>query len=144
MGAAVIVKDGRAWAAYTELEEYRAGMWRRITEEPHRIAWLSRAVAILRDIPRFTSAMRQALAEWPVSCRVAFDTPTLNKPVWLAHAGACLVDHVPEEFMRLGYWELTEEDKAAADHAAAAVAAEYREPLAHDDLPLFSRNGHGA
>jgi hypothetical protein len=132
----MIDRGGRVWAAYTELEEYDAGMWRRVSAEGARAAWLTKAVELLRDIPAFEAAMRLALRSWPRSCLVAFTNPSLNKPVWLAHAGAALTRSIPEEFMRLGYWELNDGERKAADDAAERCAAEWRrEPTA--GLPLF-------
>lgn len=62
--------SGRVWAAYTELEEYHAGMWRRVAGDEERSAWLGKACALLRDIPAFEEAMRRALNAWPTSCAV--------------------------------------------------------------------------
>lgn len=138
----MIDKGGRVWAAYTELEEYHAGMWRRVAGEAERARWLTAAVALLSDIPSFEAAMRAALSDWPRSCLVAFTNPSLNKPVWLAHAGAALTRSIPEEFMRLGYWELDEAGKAAADAAAERCASEWRRPAnSNTGLPLFDRLG---
>ena len=121
----ITYKGGRAYAPYTELEEFRAGMWRRVSEETERAKWLAEAVALLSNIPAFESAMRRALSEWPVSCEVAFTNPSLNRPVWLAHAGAALTRSIPEEFMRLGYWELAEDARQLADDSAARCAREW-------------------
>lgn len=117
----------RVYAHYESLEEYRAGMWKKIAGDELRGVMLSRAVEHLRDSVAFRSAMRRALAEWPLSCLVAFTNPSLNKPNWLAHAGACLTHGVPEEFMRLGYWQLSIEERARADRDAAEIAAEWRD-----------------
>lgn len=130
--------NGRVWAAYTELEEFHSGMWRRICGQDERTAWLATAVALLGDIPAFESAMRAALCAWPRSCLVAFTNPSLNKPVWLAHAGASLTRNIPEEFMRLGYWELSQQGKEDADDAAVRCAAEWRRETLLG-LPLFDR-----
>lgn len=128
VGAEVIRKGGRWFAAYDELEEYHAGMWRRVTAEQERQEWTTRAASLLRDIPEFEAVMRRALCEWPKSCLVAFTNPSLNKPVWLAHAGAALAHGIPEEFMRLGYWELSEDDRVAANDAAERIAREWVQP----------------
>jgi hypothetical protein len=117
----------RVYAHYEDLEEYKAGMWKRISGDEARGELLTRAVEHLRDSLAFRAAMRRALAEWPLSCLVAFTTPSLNKANWLAHAGACLVRGVPEEFMRLGYWQLSVEERERADRDAAEIAAEWRD-----------------
>lgn len=118
----------RFWCRYDELEEYHAGMWRRVSGEAERTALLIQAVAHLRDQKGFCAAMLRVLSEWPTSCLHAFTNPSLNKPVWLAHAGASLAAGIPEEFMRLGYWELSNEDRARADLDAQTCAAEWRDP----------------
>jgi len=120
----------RFYADYRDLEEFHAGMWRRVAGDSERARWLAMAVAHLRDSNVFRAAMRRALAEWPTSCLVAFTTPSLNKSNWLAHAGAALVAHIPEEFMRAGYWELSPEERERADRDAAECAAEWRDPRA--------------
>lgn len=118
----------RFYAHYEDLEEWRAGMWKRISGDEARGELLTRAVEHLRDQKAFRSAMRRALAEWPTSCLHNFTNPTLNRANWLAHAGAALVRGVPEEFMRLGYWQLTPDERARADRDAAEIAAEWRDP----------------
>lgn len=118
----------RFYCAYTELEEYHAGMWRRVSDEEGRALLLDAAVRHLRDSVAFRAAMHRVLAEWPTSCLAAFTNPSLNKPNWLAHAGACLAVGVPEEFMRLGYWELSPPERERADRDAAECAAEWRDP----------------
>ena len=118
----------RFWCRYDELEEWRAGMWRRVAGEVERAQLLAEAVAHLRDQKAFCAAMLRVLSEWPTSCLAAFTTPSLNKPVWLAHAGAALMKGIPEEFMRLGYWELEIPERERADHDAITCAAEWRDP----------------
>jgi len=121
----ITYKGGRAYAHYADLEEYRAGMWKRVSDESERARYLTEAVALLANIGEFEAAMRRALAEWPISCEVAFTNPSLNRPVWLAHAGAALTRGIPEEFMRLGYWELDAGGRERADEAAIRCAKEW-------------------
>lgn len=121
----ITYRRGRAYAHYANLEETKAGMWRRVSDADERDELLSLAVRLLRDVPTFEASMRRALAEWPVSCEVAFTNPSLNKPVWLAHAGASLTHSVPEEFMRLGFWELDASGRVLANDAAARCAKEW-------------------
>lgn len=89
------VSDGdRFWCRYDDLEEYHAGMWKKISDKCERERWLGEAVSFL--------------------------------PVWLAHAGACLTCGIPEEFMRLGYWELSIADRARADQDAIEIFQEWQ------------------
>lgn len=125
-------KPPRFYADYRQLEEYHAGMWRRIAGEDARTEWLARAVAHLRDQEAFRAAMARVLVEWPTSCLHNCTNPSLNKPVWLAHAGAALVAGIPEEMMRLGYWQLGEYDRTRADADAQELASRWRDPRVDD------------
>lgn len=123
-------RSKRFWCHYEDLEEFKAGMWRRVSGESERAEWLAKSVAFLRDSQSFVAAMRRVVSEWPTSCLSNFTNPSLNKPVWLAHAGACLTLGIPEEFMRLGYWELKQVDRDRADVDAKSVFAEWSDPRA--------------
>jgi hypothetical protein len=130
------MSPARFWCDYRDLEEFKAGMWRRIAAEPERERWRGLAVAFLLDSAGMLAAMRRVLAEWPTSCLSAFTNPSLNKPVWLAHAGACLTQSIPEEFMRLAYWDLPQDDRDRADRDAQTAAGEWREPCSSGTLKL--------
>jgi hypothetical protein len=78
----------------------------------------------------FRNSMQRVLQEWPTSCLYNFTNPSLNKPVWLAHAAASLVASIPEEFMRMGYWELSEPERARADKDAKQIAELWEDPRA--------------
>jgi hypothetical protein len=121
-------KLARFWCMYTELEEYHAGMWRRIAGEEARGALITKAVAFLSDSKAFREGMARVLGEWPISCMYNFTNPSLNKPVWLAHAAAALTRSIPEEFMRLGYWVLPEPERARADRDAEEIYATWTDP----------------
>lgn len=121
------MRDNRFWCDYRDLEEFHAGMWRRISDEQERAKWLAEAQRFLEDSSEFCAAMRRVLIEWPTSCLSAFTNPSLNKPVWLAHAGACLTLGIPEEFMRLAYWNLSASNRDRADRDAKLVASEWRD-----------------
>ncbi|MCP4640622.1 MAG: hypothetical protein GY851_09325 [bacterium] len=115
----------RFWCRYDQLEEYHSGMWVHVSDKAERANWLARAVGFLSDSSVFRDGMRKVFAAWPTSCRYNFSNPSLNKPVWLAHAGASLTRGIPEEFMRLGYWELSIDSRARADKDAIEIFGEW-------------------
>lgn len=125
-------KPARFWCMYTDLEEYHAGMWRRVSGEEARGTFLHKAEMLLRDSKSFCAAMRKVLQEWPISCMYNFTNPSLNKPVWLAHAGAALTRGIPEEFMRIAYWVLEPSERARADKDAEDIFAEWEDPRGND------------
>jgi hypothetical protein len=118
----------RFWCSYIDLEEYHAGMWRSFSKKSE-LELIAKSVALLRSSRRFGVALDRVLSEWPTSCRAEFTSPG-NHLAWLAHAAASLVRNIPEEFMRLAYWELSLTDRERADRDAIEIAAEWRDPRA--------------
>lgn len=116
----------RYWCDYRELEEYHAGMWRRVSSKEMREELTEQGAAFLKNSDMFRMGMRRVLAEWPVSCRYNFTNPSLNKPVWLAHAAAALMFGIPEEPMRAAYYRLTKEEQDRADADCAEIYQEWR------------------
>jgi len=125
-----VKKTPRFWCRYEDLEEYHAGMWRKVSNASERKGWLVAACIFLRDPELFRAKMQEVLDAWPTSCLHAFTNPSLNKPVWLAHAAAALVSGIPEEFMRQGYWELSLTERERADRDAIEIASRWRDPRA--------------
>jgi len=122
----------RYWCDYRDLEEYRAGMWKRSTGAEARQRFTARGAAFLRDSPAFRAGMRRVLAEWHTSCLYNFTNPSLNRPVWLAHAAAALLLGISEECMRLAYWELSQAEREQADKDATEIYAEWKDPRESD------------
>ena len=107
---------GRVYVAYTQLEEYAAGMWRK----PRRgelVPLMAAAVRLLRDREVFSAALRRILTEWPMSC-VAEMTRPGNHLAWLGAAACCLVCQCPESLTRRAWWKLTDAERAAANAVA--------------------------
>jgi hypothetical protein len=116
----------RFWCAYTALEEYHAGMWRRISGEEAQLRAVAAAVALLRDRARFAQAILRVLVEWPTSCRAEFTSPG-NHLAWLGQAACCLAVGVPEDLTRRAWWKLSEEDREAANIIARKALEVWRE-----------------
>jgi hypothetical protein len=117
----------RVWFNALDLEEFQAGMWRKVASAENK-RWLELASNLLQDSEQFRFAMFRVFDEWPNSSLYNFTNPSLNKPVWLAHAGACLSRNIPEQFMRHGYCLLPKLKQIQADKDAIEVADKWEDP----------------
>jgi hypothetical protein len=127
------LERGRFYVAYDRLEEYHAGMWRRVSGERESVRLMALAVRLLRDVVAFGVALAAVLDSWPMSCRSEF-TRCGSHIAWLGQAACCLAAGVPEALTRRAWWKLTEEEQAFANAAAEVAAGRY---LASRQLPLF-------
>lgn len=74
----------------------------------------------LRDIPRFTQAMRELLDEWPYSAEHNLSNENMNRIAWLGQSAACYAMGIPSKY-RGGYNLLSDAEKKAADDAALSM-----------------------
>ncbi len=125
------IKDGhntldgrRFWCSYLELEEYHAGMWHKVSGVRAQTDLMARAVALLRSPERFTVATSKVIDEWPVSCRAEFTGPG-NHVAWMGQAACCLVDGVPEELTRRGWWKLSDREMLDANAIARSAITDW-------------------
>jgi hypothetical protein len=72
---------------------------------------------LLRDIPRFESALAQVLTEWPRSCEHYLSNENMNRIAWLGQAAMCVAHGVSHRF-RGGFNLLSADEKQAANEAA--------------------------
>jgi hypothetical protein len=119
-------EPGRHYADYRDLEEYHAGMWRRVSSEASQLNLMALALRLLRDPDRFRAALAKVLRDWPVSCRVEL-TRRGNHLAWFGQAACCLAHGVPEDLTRRAWWKLTPAEQRAADELARAAEASWRE-----------------
>lgn len=121
----------RAYFHYEDLEEYHAGMWRRLNGDKRKEA-VSRAAALMKNAGQFQASMRRAIVEWPRSCMAAFTAEGVNQIAWLGHAGNCLGADSPEECTRVAWHTLSAVEQDVANSVAADVLSEW-----------FDRNAEG-
>lgn len=93
-------------------------MWRRPTGS-EREYLIQRCVEFMANTEAFRDAMYQAIEEWPISCQVNLTNRANNRQAWLGHAACCIAIDCPEEPTRTAWWMLTQEQRDAADAAAA-------------------------
>jgi glutaminase len=110
----------RKYFHYSELEEWRDGMWRIVGGEKKRNN-MNAAADLMRDSDAFEAAMMRALEEWPNSCAHNLSAEDTNRLAWLGHAGCLLAAGSPEENTRCGWHTLTLAEQDAANAAAQKV-----------------------
>lgn len=108
---------GRRFFHYTEMEEYKFGMWVEIPTSERE--WhIDNAADVMRDIELFYNNCMRVLEEWPNSSTHAISTPSMNLKAWVGHASMCLSYGTPEQHTRAGWRKLTEQEQEAANNAA--------------------------
>ena len=129
------VDRSRFWCVYTDLEEYKAGMWSLVGSEDAKVRLIVEAVALLRS-PEFSDAIARVMNEWPVSCRAEFTSPG-NHIAWIGQAACCLARGVPEDLTRRAWWKLTDKQRAGANRIAGNALASWEGSIKVRQLELF-------
>lgn len=99
-------------------EEYKAGMWRQVSNPDERNRYIEAAADLMREPDRFLSAMLVAIERWPISCEHQLTNQSINHQAWLGHAGCCIETESPEDCTRLGWHTLTKDEQDAANDVA--------------------------
>jgi hypothetical protein len=116
----------RFYCEYTELEEYHAGMWKKVSCEDTQLKMIAEAVSLFRDVAAFEKACLSVITDWRNSCRAAFTTPSLNKIAWLGQAANALVSRVPEDLTRRAWWKLSDAEQLACNFVAGNAYARWK------------------
>lgn len=105
---------------YHEWEDYQAGLyalnWNAGVDVA--IGLLSRPVALL-------DAMRRAVREWPKAAAHHLTDGGMNQRAWLGWAACGIAAQVPAHMTRAAWWQLTDQERSAANAVADAVIEEY-------------------
>jgi hypothetical protein len=122
----------RVYHHYSDLEEWRAGMWK-VVGGKRKQANLALAADLMRNDAAFEAAMLRAFEEWPNSCDHNLTAEDTNRLAWLGHAGCFLATGSPEENTRCGWHTLNKQEQDGANAAAqrvldAWIAANSEEP----------------
>lgn len=110
---------------YWEWEDYQAGMydlsWAGTTDD---------AVRLLTSRGALLKRMREAVAVWPKAAAHRLTDDGMNQQAWLGWAACALEAKVPAHLTRAAWWQLTDDQRRAANDAADAVIASYQSPYA--------------
>ena len=80
----------RVFHHYEKLEEYRAGMWKRIRGQARK-DHIANAADLMKQPCEFRDAMLRALDEWPLSCEANLTAESVNRIAWPAAASRRLL-----------------------------------------------------
>lgn len=131
----------RQFFHYSDLEEYRDGMWALVGGE-QRAANAIAAAELMRDSEAFYTAITRAFDEWPNSCAHNLSAENSNRLAWLGHAGCLLGIGSPEENTRKGWHLLMRNEQDEANRVAQVALDEWCEANADQTqitlFPLWS------
>ena len=116
------LKIDRVYFHYEDLEEFKAGMWKRLNGDPRR-DFVNLAADLMRCPDEFKLAMQQVSKEWPKSCEHNLTCYDGNRIAWLGHAGCCIATGSPEECTRVGWHTLNSFEQDEANRVAAEILA---------------------
>jgi len=114
-------------------EEYKAGMWRQVSNPNERNRYIEAAANLMREPDRFLKAMVLAISAWPISCEHQLTNQSINHQAWLGHAGCCVENESPEDCTRLGWHTLTKDEQDAANDAADKAYAIWEKQYTRGD-----------
>lgn len=78
----------------------------------------------LADLPKFESALRQVLKQWPIACEQFLSNANINRIAWLGQSSMCIATGVPACF-RAGFSRLEDSQQQAANDMAAKYLAKW-------------------
>lgn len=111
----------RKWHHWETWECVPAGMYETLPPRGYTSDMaLASYTKFLGDLPRFESALKRILSEWPISCEQFLSNPSINRIAWLGQSSMCIETGVPSRF-RAGFSALDED----AQRAANAMADKY-------------------
>lgn len=111
------MKVKQVWIPYTLWEDFKNGMWRKVSPEEHKVL-LPIAVSFTENTDLYGQAMRDVLPAWPNTMLNSLTNPSLNKRAFLGHCACCFKINMPESVTRAAWWMLTEKQRVDADEQA--------------------------
>ena len=83
------------------------------------------ALLLFRNVQLLERCMRAAVQAWPKSAAHRLTDDGMNQRAWLGWAAAGLQHGVPAHVTRAIWWQLSEDERVAANGAADRVMADY-------------------
>jgi hypothetical protein len=136
----------RIWHPYWDWEDYKAGMWRKVTSK-ESLVFLDKAIEFTGNADLYGSFMLRVIREWHIACEHNFTDVSINRRAWVGHAACCMAIKCPEYITRQAWGRLTQYQRDEAD-AQATIAIDTWEnarenPKVHKNMGtqrVFKRN----
>jgi hypothetical protein len=122
----------RRFHHYDQWEDYRSGMYARLTTQEGQIA----AHAILADPDRCETTMRSVVRRWPIAAEHNLTDRTQNRRAWLGAACCAAATGCTEIDVRIAWAALSQERQDRANAVAERVIADY-EAMLRGELSLL-------
>ena len=107
----------QVWHRYETWEDFKFGMWRKITPEQERDALVA-AVDFTGNHAEYGRAMIRVVNEWPISSEHNLTDKHQNQKAWVGHAAACLEKGIPEYITRRAWGMLSNIQQIKANEMA--------------------------
>lgn len=130
----------RVWHHYEKWEEYRAGMWRKVSKSEHD-AFLPKAIEFTGNAELYGSAMLRVIQEWPISCEHNLTDLGQNRRAWIGHAAATIAIGCPEYITREAWGHLSEKQQIDANAKADEAVAKWELTYALSDSEIHNSVG---
>ncbi|NTU49442.1 MAG: hypothetical protein HGA87_00855 [Desulfobulbaceae bacterium] len=102
---------------YNELEEYHAGMWKKVSKDEFE-RLLPMAIRFTGTHLLYGKWMLKALDLWPKSCNQNLSDSGINHQAFIGHAATCIAIGCPEYITRLAWHELSQHQQDLANEQA--------------------------
>jgi hypothetical protein len=125
----------RVWHPYTDWEDYRAGMY-----GPAKDFMRERGLSIdlLRDATgALPDAMMDAVLAWPIAAEHNLTDTGSNRRSWVGQAACCLAHDATEFATCSAWWELSDDQRDAANAVADTVIARWEREVWSGAQTLF-------
>lgn len=109
---------------YWKWEDYKAGMWRKLTKEEELIM-LPEVIKFTGDYKAYGSAMFEVINHWKYSCEHNLTDLSMNRKAWLGHAACCFKYGYPEYLVREAWNTLNTKQQSLANKMADEAIKEW-------------------
>lgn len=107
----------RKYVHYLEWEDFKAGMWGKVSKEME-IEMLESAIEFTGNHIIYGNAMMEVVFEWPRTMLHNLTNPSINRRAFLGHCACCFKIKCPEYITRQAWWILSEKQRNLADDIA--------------------------
>jgi hypothetical protein len=98
------------------------------------------SLLLLRDTPfALRDAMMDAALAWPIAAAHNLTDTGSNRRAWLGQAACCLAHGATQFATCLAWWELTLDEREAANAVADSVLAQWETEVVYGAETIFAR-----